>query len=167
MNKVILVGRLVKDPELRRTNTDIPVVQFALAVNRTFTGNSGERQADFINCVVWRNQAENLAKYMRKGSQIGVEGRLQVRNYEDAGGVKRYVTEVICDQIHFLESKGSRDNGFNDINSYDIPSQPSRSNDPFANLAGGYQDNRNSIDVEDPFANLKTSSGISDDDLPF
>ena len=169
MNKVILVGRLVKDPELRRTNTDIPVVQFALAVNRTFTGNNGERQADFINCVVWRNQAENLAKYMRKGSQIGVEGRLQVRTYEDAGGVKRYVTEVICDQIHFLESKGSRDSGFNDINSYDIPSQPTRSisNDPFANLGGGYQDNRNSIDVEDPFANLKTSSGISDDDLPF
>ena len=167
MNKVMLTGRLVKDPELRRTNTDIPVVQFALAVNRTFTGNSGERQADFINCVVWRNQAENLAKYMRKGSQIGVEGRLQVRTYEDTGGVKRYVTEVICDQIHFLESKGSRDGGFNDINSYDIPSQPSRSSDPFANLASGYQSNKNSIDVEDPFANLKTSSGISDDDLPF
>ena len=167
MNKVILVGRLVKDPELRRTNTDIPVVQFALAVNRTFTGQSGERQADFINCVVWRNQAENLAKYMHKGSQIGVEGRLQVRNYEDAVGVKRYVTEVICDQIHFLESKGSRDSGFNDINSYDIPSQPTRStNDPFANL-GGFNDINKSIDVEDPFANLKTSSGVSDDDLPF
>lgn len=170
MNRVILVGRLVKDPELRRTNTDVPVVQFALAVNRTFTGNNGERQADFINCVVWRNQAENLAKYMRKGSQIGVEGRIQVRNYEDAGGVKRYVTEVICDNIHFLESKGSRDGGYNDVNNYDIPSsQPSRSQgDPFSDLQTGSQRSNNaSNDVEDPFANLKTSSGVSDDDLPF
>ena len=116
MNRVVLVGRLTKDPELRRTNTDIPVVQFTLAVNRTYTSSNGDRQTDFINCVVWRNQAENLAKYMHKGNQIGVDGRLQVRNYEDAGGVKRYVTEVICDQIHFLEPKGSRDNGFNDIN---------------------------------------------------
>ena len=78
MNRVILVGRLVKDPELRRTSTDIPVVQFVLAVNRPFSRNA-EQKADFINCVVWRQAAENLAKYMRKGSQIGVEGQLQVR----------------------------------------------------------------------------------------
>ena len=166
MNKVILVGRLVKDPELKRTNADIPVVQFAIAVNRTYSRN-GERQADFINCVAWRNLAENLAKFMRKGNQIGIEGQLQVRNYEDANGAKRYVTEVICENIHFLESKGSRDGGFNDINSYDIPNQPSRNaNDPFANL-GGFNDINKAIDVEDPFANLKTSSGVSDDDLPF
>ena len=161
-----MVGRLVKDPELKRTNADIPVVQFTLAVNRTFSNQNGERQADFISCVVWRGQAENLAKYMRKGSQIGVEGRIQVRNYEDAGGVRRYVTEVVCEQIHFLETKGSREGGYSDVNSYDIPTIPTRNaNDPFANI-GGFSSSSNETD-EDPFASLKTSSGISDDDLPF
>ena len=121
MNRVILVGRLVKDPELRKTNNDIAVVQFTLAVNRTYSRN-GERTADFINCVAWRTQAENLAKYMRKASQIGVEGQLQVRTYEDSTGAKRYATEVICDNIHFLEAKNTRDGGgFSDVNTYDIP----------------------------------------------
>ena len=170
MNRVILIGRLTKQPELKSTANGISVCQFTIAVNRTYKTEGREQQADFINCVVWRNQAENLAKYMHKGNQIGVDGRLQVRNYEDAGGVKRYVTEVICDQIHFLEPKGSRDNGFNDINNYDIPSgQSNEYNDSFGNYATGRQDNNNSSnnDIEDPFANLKTSSGISDDDLPF
>ena len=124
MNKVILVGRITKDPEVRYTSSDIAVCQFTLAVNRKFQSN-GERQADFINCVAWRQSAELLGKYIKKGSQIGVEGQIQVRNYEDNGGVKRYVTEVICDSITFLESKNSRDNsyggGYNDIEQYDIP----------------------------------------------
>ena len=162
MNRVVLVGRLVKDPELKRTTADIPVVQFTLAVNRQFAGQNGERQADFISCVVWRQQAENLAKYMRKGSQIGVDGRLQVRTYEDAGGVKRYVTEVVCDQIQFLETKGTREGGFSDVNTYDIPLQTSKS---LSNDANDY--GKQDEDYADPFANLKTSSGISDDDLPF
>lgn len=173
MNRVILVGRLVKDPELKRTNTDIPVVQFALAVNRNFTKN-GVRQADFINCVAWRQQAENLAKFMRKGSQIGLEGQLQVRTYEDVNGQKKYITEVICDNIYFLETKGAREGGYNDVNNYDIPASKENnrlSEDPFANLVSG--DSRSSENVdssknsEDPFADLKTSSGVSDDDLPF
>ena len=153
MNKVILVGRLVKDPELRKTNADIPVVQFAIAVNRTYSRN-GERQADFINCVAWRNLAENLAKFMRKGNQIGIEGQLQVRSFDDANGFKRYVTEVVCDQVHFLESKRSSDSlnsGFSDIDSYDIPSIPSK----------------NEFQDEDPFKNVPNKFGVSDDDLPF
>lgn len=153
MNRVILVGRLVKDPELRRTSTDIPVVQFVLAVNRPFSRNA-EQKADFINCVVWRQAAENLAKYMRKGSQIGVEGQLQVRSFDDANGFKRYVTEVVCDQVHFLESKRNSDSlnpGFSDIDSYDIPSIPSK----------------NEFQDEDPFKNVPNKFGVSDDDLPF
>jgi len=154
MNKVILIGRLTKDPELRYTSTDIPVVQFVLAVNRNFSRN-GERQADFINCVAWRNLADNLAKYMKKGSQICVEGQIQVRNFEDNGGVKRYVTEVICDNIHFLESKGSRSesgySGYNDIDQYDIPQ--SKPKQEFAD--------------EDPFKDIQNAFGVSSDDLPF
>lgn len=167
MNRVILVGRLVKDPELKKTNTDISVVQFALAVNRTFSRN-GERQADFINCVAWRGLAENLAKFMRKGNQIGVEGQLQVRTYEDMNGAKRYVTEVICDNIHFLESKGSRENGFSDVNGYDIPDLPNNNGsqnqlDPFNEKPV----NKSSNEIVDPFTNIKTKNGITDDDLPF
>ena len=172
MNKVILVGRLVKDPELKRTNADIPVVQFAIAVNRTYSRN-GERQADFINCVAWRNLAENLAKFMRKGNQIGIEGQLQVRNYEDANGAKRYVTEVICENIHFLESKGSRENGFSDVNSYDIPDLPSNgfgsqgSNNQIGIFSNQKPEDKSSKEIVDPFADLKTKTTISDDDLPF
>ena len=155
MNKVILIGRLVKDPELRRTNTDIPVVQFTLAVNRNFAGKGQERQADFISCVAWRNLAENLARFMKKGSQIAVEGQLQVRNFEDAGGVRRYVTEVICDNIHFLESKNSRINdsfsGYSDINQYDIPEAKQKEN----------------VSEEDPFKDIQSAFGVSNDDLPF
>ena len=155
MNKVILIGRLVKDPELRRTNTDIPVVQFTLAVNRNFAGKGRERQADFISCVAWRNLAENLARFMKKGSQIAVEGQLQVRNFEDAGGVRRYVTEVICDNIHFLESKNSRSNdsfsGYSDINQYDIPEAKQKEN----------------VSEEDPFKDIQSAFGVSNDDLPF
>ena len=162
MNRVVLVGRLVKDPELKRTTADIPVVQFTLAVNRQFAGQNGERQADFISCVVWRQQAENLAKYMRKGSQIGVDGRLQVRTYEDAGGVKRYVTEVVCDQIQFLETKGAREGGFGDVNTYDIPS-----NEPKNSLYNSPNDQDvSNEDTFDDTLGIDTSS-VSSDDLPF
>ena len=90
MNKVILIGRLTKDPELRRTPTDVSVVQFTIAVNRAYQQN-GEKQADFINCVAWRNQAENLAKYIKKGGQIAVEGSIQTRSYDDPNGVRKFV----------------------------------------------------------------------------
>ena len=148
MNKVILVGRLVKDPELRKTNADIPVVQFAIAVNRTYSRN-GERQADFINCVAWRNLAENLAKFMRKGNQIGIEGQLQVRNYEDANGAKRYVTEVVADNVRFLESKAQSEarNSSSGATPYDFQ-EPSNDisidNDPFADFG-------DSVSIDDNF----------------
>ncbi|MBE0701270.1 MAG: single-stranded DNA-binding protein [Acholeplasmataceae bacterium] len=105
INRTILVGRITKDPEVKTTQSNIPVVTFTLAVNRQFTDQSGERQADFIQCVVWRKQAENLARFVKKGALLGVEGRIQTRQYEADNGT-RYVTEVVCDSIQFLESRG-------------------------------------------------------------
>jgi single-strand DNA-binding protein len=113
LNKVVLIGRLVRDPELRYTNSNIPVVSFTLAVNRPFVSQnqaSGENNADFISCTVWRKQAENVSKYVNKGSMVAVEGRLQTRDYMDEkNNVRRYVTEVICDSVVFLDSKPQTD----------------------------------------------------------
>lgn len=107
INRVILVGRITKDPELRYTSTsNVPFVQFTLAVNRTYS-KDGQREADFINCVVWRQQAENLARYIKKGALLGIEGSIQVRSYDDANGQRRTATDVICDSIQFLEPKGT------------------------------------------------------------
>lgn len=105
MNKVILIGRLTKDPEIRYTTKNNPVASFTLAVNRDYINENGEREADFINIVVWNKQAENCSKYINKGSQISIEGRIQTRSYEDKNGEKRYTTEVIADQVHFLDNK--------------------------------------------------------------
>ncbi len=119
INRVILVGRITKDPELKATQSNISFVNFTLAVNRQFTDQSGERQADFIQCIVWRRQAENLAQYITKGALLGVEGRIQTRTYEAENGT-RYITEVVCDTVQFLENK-------NDNSGY--TEQPSVSND--------------------------------------
>ena len=108
MNKVILVGRITKDPELRSLSSGSSVVNFTIAVNRPVAQNADQNasNADFINCVIWNKQAENLAKYVKQGSLIGVEGRIQTRNYE-SNGTTRYVTEVLCDNVQFLETKNS------------------------------------------------------------
>jgi single-strand DNA-binding protein len=107
MNRVLLVGRLTKDPELKYTPSGVAVATFTLAVNRTFTNQQGEREADFINCVVWRKPAENVANYCKKGAQVGVDGRLQTRSYEGQDGKRVYVTEVVAESVQFLESKGN------------------------------------------------------------
>jgi single-strand DNA-binding protein len=109
INRVILVGRITKDPELKTTQSSIPVVTFTLAVNRQYSDTSGEKQTDFIQCVVWRKQAENMAKYVHKGDLIGVDGRIQTRQYEGDNGMK-YVTEIVADSIQFLETKGEQPN---------------------------------------------------------
>lgn len=115
MNKAILIGRLTKDPELKMTeNTKREVCQFTIAVNRPYTNEDGERKADFINCVVWDKQAENLAKYQKKGNQIAVEGRIQTRNYDDNSGKKVYVTEVLVNNISYLDTKKD-DSNFNNL----------------------------------------------------
>lgn len=106
MNKVILLGRLTRDPELKTTTTGVSVTTFSIAVERNYVNEeTGLREADFINCLSWRKQAENIARYCTKGSQIALEGRIQTRNYEDKTGNKRYVTEVVADNVTFLSPK--------------------------------------------------------------
>ena len=103
MNKAILIGRLTRDPELIKTNTDLSVCKFTLAINRNFKDKDGNEQTDFIPIVVWRNQAENCAKYLKKGSQCAVTGTIQTRSY-DKDGEKRYVTEIVADNVEFLST---------------------------------------------------------------
>lgn len=105
MNKVFLIGHLVKDPELRYTSSNIPVASFTLAVNRKFTNQNGEKEVDFINIVAWKKQAENIHKYCFKGSKVAIEGRVQVRSYDDQNGQKRYVTEIVSENIEFINTR--------------------------------------------------------------
>ena len=107
MNIVILVGNLTKDPELTTTNNGISLCRFTLAVQRRFTSGDGEREADFINIVVWRAQADNCYKYLKKGSKAGVVGTLQTRAYDGNDGTRKYATEVVAEEVEFLASKGA------------------------------------------------------------
>ena len=105
MNKAILIGRLTKNPEIRYTSNNVPCCTFTLAVSRDYTNQEGQREADFINIQVWKNQAENCSKYLTKGSLIAIIGRIQTRSYDNEKGEKRYVTEVVADKITFLDNK--------------------------------------------------------------
>ena len=109
MNKVILIGNLTKDPELTTTNSGLSVCRFTLAVQRRFANQAGEREADFINIVVWRGQAENCSKYLRKGSKAAVVGNIQTSSYDAQDGSKRYRTEVVAEEVEFLSSRNSSD----------------------------------------------------------
>ena len=106
INNTVLVGRLTKDAELRYTPSNVAVATFTLAVNRTFKNENGDREADFINCVMWRQQAENLANWAKKGALIGITGRIQTRSYDNQQGQRVYVTEVVAETFQLLESKG-------------------------------------------------------------
>lgn len=109
MNKVYLIGNLTRDPELSETNTGISVCRFAIAVNRNYSGSDGERQTDFFNITVWRNNAENCGRYLKKGSKVAVVGSLQNRSYEDKDGIKRNVTDIVASEVEFLSSKSASD----------------------------------------------------------
>ena len=109
MNKVILIGNLTKDPELTTTTSGISVCRFSLAVSRRFTNSEGERETDFINVVVWRNLADNCHKFLRKGSKAAVVGNLQTRSYDAQDGSKRYVTEVVADEVEFISTNRNTD----------------------------------------------------------
>ena len=165
LNRVVLVGRLTRDPELRVSQNNIAVATFNLAVNRPFTSQNGERGADFINCVVFRKQAENVNQYVKKGSLVGIDGRIQTRNYENKDGQRVYVTEVVCESVQFLEPKGSgnQSQSNNDYNSAD-----SYQNAYGGNQSTGRSQQRQDNNAEEnPFANSKGPVDISDDDLPF
>ena len=110
INNVVLVGRMTRDAELRHTPQNQAVATFTLAVNRNFKNQSGEREADFINCVIWNRQAENLANWAKKGALIGITGRIQTRNYDNQQGQRVYVTEVVADNFQLLESRNKAPN---------------------------------------------------------
>lgn len=110
LNSTVLVGRMTKDAELRYTPSNQAVATFTLAVNRNFKSQNGEREADFINCVIWRQQAENLANWAKKGALIGITGRIQTRSYENQQGQRVYVTEVVADSFQLLEIQKERGN---------------------------------------------------------
>ena len=115
VNKVLLIGNLTQDPELRYIpSSGTAVVKFALAVNRPFTNQQGERETDFINITAWRKLAENCANYIQKGSKVYVEGRLQIRSFDDKDGIRRKVAEVVADNVQFLDKKGSGNSGVSD-----------------------------------------------------
>ena len=107
MNKVILIGNLTKDPELITTNNGVSLCRFSLAIQRSFASADGEREADFINIVVWRGQADNCYKYLKKGSKAGVVGSIQTRAYDGSDGTRKYATEVVASEVQFLSSRGA------------------------------------------------------------
>ena len=156
INRTILVGRLVADPELRYTSAGITVCKFRLAVNRIFK-NEGEQQADFINCIAWRKQAENLANYMRKGSLVGIDGRIQTGSYEDQDGKKVFYTEVVAESIQFLESKNTSNSTQNQFSSSSQPNYQSSNQN--ASTAQNQPNN-------DPFGG-NSATYVDDSDLPF
>ncbi|KRN32118.1 single-stranded DNA-binding protein [Liquorilactobacillus mali] len=170
INRAILVGRLTRDPDLRYTSSGAAVATFTVAVNRQFTNQQGEREADFINCVIWRKAAENFANFTHKGSLIGVEGRIQTRSYENQQGNRVYVTEVIVDSFSLLESRSQSERQQSNNNSQSSsPSQGAKSNsgdNPFGNMMNNNNSSNNTNDA-DPFASNGKQIDISDDDLPF
>jgi single-strand DNA-binding protein len=157
MNRVVLVGRLTKDPDLRYTPNGIPVATFTLAVNRNFKKENGEQETDFINCVVWRKPAENVSNFLKKGSLAGVDGRIQTRNYEGQDGKRIFVTEVLAESVQFLEPKSRNESGNNHSNTNTRQNQN--------NTNTGENSGYTRVD-DDPFAG-NGQIDISSDDLPF
>lgn len=158
INNVVLVGRITRDPELRYTPQNQAVATFSLAVNRQFKNAAGEREADFINCVIWRQQAENLANWAKKGALIGITGRIQTRNYENQQGQRVYVTEVVADSFQMLESRSVREHSAG-TGAYSAPQQNRPTQSPAQSTPNFGRD-------ADPFAGGSPME-ISDDDLPF
>ena len=152
MNKVCLIGRITRDPELRYTSSNIPSVRFTLAVNRTFSNQNGEREADFINIVAWRNQADNVKKYVTKGSLVAVEGRIQTGSYEK-DGQRIYTTDVVADNVQFLESKNQSQNRQDNVTPSDFANEDSTP--------------ATTDTSEEVFADFGDSIEISDDDIAF
>jgi single-strand DNA-binding protein len=153
INSVVLVGRLTKEIELKYTPNGVALANYTIAINRTFTNQNGEKEADFINCVSFKKQAENMANFLKKGSLIGVTGRIQTRNYDGQDGKRVYITEVLAENVQFLEPRGANTGANEQLNTNTPPNnqtsntgQNTPSNDPFAN----------SGQIE-----------INDDDLPF
>ncbi|UTF67252.1 single-stranded DNA-binding protein [Staphylococcus epidermidis] len=191
INRAVLVGRLTKDPEFRQTASGVSVTTFTLAVNRTFKNKNGEREADFINIVVFRQQAENVNNYLSKGSLAGVDGRIQSRSYDNNEGQRVFVTEVVADNVQFLDSGNKNNNNQNggyqqnnnyqqnngyqpnnnyqptqQNNSYQPPQQNQNNYQPPQQQNTSYQPPQQN-QQQNPFANANGPIDIQDEDLPF
>lgn len=151
INRAVLTGRLTKDPELRYTQSGNAVCSFTLAVDRQFRNQNGDREADFINCVIWRKSAENFSNFTHKGSLVGVDGRIQVRNYENQQGQRVYITEVIVDNFALLESRNSQGNGYNQQSNNQQGNYPSNNSNGYQHSNGAPQDNAQVSPDELPF----------------
>lgn len=156
INSVSLVGRLTKDPELRYTPKGIAVTRFTLAVNRPFTGQNNEKQADFINVLVWRKAAENAANYLHKGSLTGVVGRIQTGSYEGQDGKRVYTTEVVAEQVQFLDSNSQHGN-----------SQQNRTQQNSQQQKPTYDKPKPPPDLPQSVSRYEPAPFDVDDDLPF
>ncbi|MGM0217676.1 single-stranded DNA-binding protein [Enterococcus sp. AZ126] len=182
INNVVLVGRLTADPNLRYTSSGSAVATFTLAVNRNFTNANGNREADFINCVIWRKPAETMANYARKGTLLGVTGRIQTRSYENQQGQRVYVTEVVCENFQLLESRQANEDRNNaqgsqnqnaDVSNKFEGNCSSNQNNTFKtqdNSQGSQEQFFNPSKPplnDDPFGGASSTIDISDDDLPF
>ena len=151
MNKVFLVGRLARDPELRYTSSNLATMRCAIAVDRQFVREGEERGADFINIVAFGNRAETMSKYLTKGSQIAIDGRIQTGSYDGQDGKKVYTTDVVVENFQFLDSKGSR--------SMDTVDSSEPANNDFSSEETG--------NSNDPFADFGAKIEVSDSELPF
>ncbi len=157
MNKIILVGRLTRDPEVRSTSTGTSTANFTVAVSRNFKNKEGNYDADFLPCVAFRAQADFVSKFFKKGSLIGVEGRVQTRNYDAQDGTKRYVTEVVVENIEFVGGKNESSSSSSSDSAYvDAPSEDVVDNLP-----------EYDIPASDPYENYDKEVSLSDNDLPF
>ena len=165
INSVCLVGRLTRDPELKYTGNNIAVASFSLAVNRNFKDANGERETDFINCVIWRQQAENLANWAKKGALIGITGRIQTRSYENQQGQRVYVTEVVAENFQMLESRAAREGSTTNQGN----TSGAFGNDGYAGPYGQQapqQQGPNFARDSSPYGNANPMD-ITSDDLPF
>lgn len=151
INRAVLTGRLTRDPELKYTRSGNAVCSFTLAVDRQFRNQNGDREADFINCVIWRKSAENFSNFTHKGSMVGVDGRIQVRKYENQQGQRVYVTEVIVDSFALLESRNSQGNGYNQPQNNQQGNYRSNNTNGYQQSNGASQDNAQVDPDELPF----------------
>lgn len=161
INRAVLTGRLTRDVELRYTPSGA-VGSFTLAVDRNFKNANNERESDFISCVIWRKSAENFANFTHKGSLVGIDGRIQTRNYESKQGNRVYVTEVVVDDFALLEPRQHDSNGSGQGTNHDSGSAENGGNNTNAQAGDNVRTNSN----QDPFANNGEPIDISDDDLP-
>ena len=170
MNKVVLIGRLARDPEMRTSGNGTAVTRFTVAVSRPYNPNAnGQAATDFIGCVAFRRQAETIAKYCTKGSQVAVDGRIQTGSYDGADGQRHYTTDVVADNVTFLGSRGNSDSIYEQPNnysnqSYSAPSYSQTQPGPSFSEPNPVE----TTDIsEDPFKDFGDEIALSDDDLPF